>query len=139
MLRFCVLIVSVAFVAAAGAETNAGVALAPPSADALEAAELLDSPPWVEQPNEYDYWNLFPPERPTTSNISRGRGGRMNESVEFDCLVQADGRLACAVEARESLVTPALTLATKFRVASHTQDGEPTAGRRIREIIRLRR
>ncbi len=60
--------------------------------------------------------------------------------VTLDCIVQPDYRLACRptfTAENAVFVRPTLMVATKFKVAETTAEGEPTLGRRVRTTIRF--
>lgn len=88
---------------------------------------VIQNPSWITRPNGDDYARYFP-RRALESNIS----GR----ATLDCLVAADGRLACTVtsESPENMGfgEAAIRIARQFRMRPQTVNGEPTAGGRVR-------
>ena len=103
-----------------------------PTAEELEQAGeiLIGRIPWLEQPAAQDYANNYPQEA-----LDHEREGR----VVLDCIIQADGYLACAPQddgAEFDFERATLAVAAKLRAAPQTEDGQPTAGRRIRRTFR---
>lgn len=102
-----------------------------PTPEQIEAAgEPLTNVIWIEQPDGRDYARAYPV----------AAQGRQNGTVLINCIVQSDGRVACAaqddgVEAY-NFEWATLLIATKFRVGLQTRDGLPTEGRLIRRTIR---
>lgn len=86
---------------------------------------------WVERPDARDFARNYP-QRALDENVS----GR----ALLECLVVADGRLACTVVSEEpegyGFGEASLRVARSFRMAPETRDGVPTAGGRVRVPIR---
>lgn len=104
------------------------VAVDPPPAP--PTPQVLTGVTWLEQPNARDYARYYP-ERA----LERGQEGR----VQLDCLVSADGRIACTVTSEDpqgwGFGDASLRVARHFRLAPATVDGRPTSGGRIRRTI----
>jgi len=103
-----------------------------PSAEELErAGEVLTGRiPWLEQPGANDYARNYPEEA-----FHRGVEGR----VILDCIIADDGYLACAPQddgADFDFERATLAVASKLRAAPQMEDGQPTAGRRVRRTFR---
>jgi TonB family protein len=103
-----------------------------PTAVDLQAALPLPRADWARPPNPEDFARYYPP-----SALQQGVQGR----VVLDCLVEADGRLRCAVASEEPLAAgfaqAALASARSMRMATEI-DGESSIGRRVRVPLRFR-
>ena len=93
----------------------------------LNGAAMVTKPAWTESPAIDDYRATFP----------KTQNGVNDVRVVLGCTVQADGALgACAVAqetpAGQGYGQGALALASKFRMAPWSTDGEPTVGAKIR-------
>ena len=105
-----------------------------PTAEELAAAELLSGAPYTALPSVADH-------RYVSRQLERAAGGvEYDARVPLECLVESDGGLACAAIApapSETDLEWALKLITRFRVASTTEAGVSTAGRRVRPLVRM--
>ncbi len=112
-----------------------------PTQEQIDAAELLRPVPWVERPDAQDFASVYPViTRGELAGVTRGGEVMPEGRVTLDCIVQPDYRLACrpSYTAENAVfVRPALMVATKFKVAETTHEGEPTLGRLIRNGIRF--
>lgn len=112
-----------------------------PTQEQLDAAELLETVPWVERPDAMDFASVYPTiTRGEIGGITRGGEVMPEGRVTLDCIVQADYRLACrpTYTAQNAVfVRPALLVATKFKVAETTPEGAPTVGRLVRRTLRF--
>lgn len=105
------------------------VALGPPG-PAVAPAPVITNPVWLSRPGAREFERFYP-ERAR----ERGRDGR----VTLDCVVAANGAIACAV-ARETpegwgFGAAALKIAPAFRLAPRMEDGRPTEGGTVRVDI----
>lgn len=104
------------------------VAVDPPPAPPTPA--VLTGVTWLEQPDARDYVRYYP-----SRAMEREQEGR----VTLDCLVSADGRIACTVTSEDptgwGFGEASLRVARHFRLAPTTSDGRPTSGGRIRRTI----
>ncbi len=86
---------------------------------------------WEEQPDARDFARLYPREA-----RRRGIDGR----VTLNCVVNESYRLDCEVADENPLGMgfgdATLAIAEKFRIATHTENGEPTVGGTVRRTIR---
>lgn len=107
-------------------------ALPAPSEAQLAAARQLDLTeyPWVQSPNVVDFLHVFP---------RRALRDRVGGSVELNCLVVEDHRLACRVVSETppnyAFAEAAMTLSGKLRVAPTLDDGQPTLGGKLRWTV----
>ncbi len=107
-------------------------ALPPPSeADLAAAPQLpLEEYPWVQSPNVADFLHVFPRE---------ALRDRVGGTVELNCLVAQDHRVACRVVSEDpgdyGFGEAAMTLSGKLRVAPTLDSGAPTAGGRLRWTV----
>ncbi|MET0271667.1 MAG: hypothetical protein ABW360_01620 [Phenylobacterium sp.] len=112
-----------------GADVRVPVAF---KADLLKSATpMVAKPRWSELPSAEAFQATFPK---TENGVNAVR-------VALVCTVQADGSLnGCAVDREEpagmGYGDGALALASKFRVAPWSVDGEPTVGAKVRVPIR---
>lgn len=106
------------------------VAIDPPPAPPTPS--ILTAPIWLERPDATDFSRYFPHDA-----LVAGISGR----VVLECLVAADGRLACAVLSEEPLGygfnEAGLRVSRHFRMAPQTREGAATAGGRVRVPIRF--
>jgi protein TonB len=81
-------------------------------------------PVWLHRPTPADVARFYPPRA-----IARNREG----TASLDCLVGADGRLACTVVAEDPLGwgfgAAALQLARAYQMQPATRDGVPVEAR----------
>jgi periplasmic protein TonB len=88
---------------------------------------------WLQRPSSQDF-NRYYPQRA----VQREQEGR----VVLDCIVSADGRIACTVASEEpsgwGFGEAALRISRNFRAAAQTSDGRPTSGGRTRVPITFR-
>lgn len=86
---------------------------------------------WEEQPSASDYARLYPRE-------ARRRG--LSGYVTISCIVNDSYGLDCEVANEEpygvGFGDATLRIAEKFRIATHTDSGEPTRGGTVRRTIR---
>lgn len=101
---------------------------APPAANVLTSANVE----WLERPDAARISLLYPPEA--------FREGQSGQAV-LDCIVDAQGQLACAVLSEEpaglGFGEAAIRASRLFRMAPETRDGHRTAGGRVRIPIRF--
>lgn len=106
------------------------VAVDPPPAPPTPS--VITAPSWVERPTPHDFGRYYP---------QAALDALVNGSATLDCLVAADGRLACTVTREEpggfGFGEAALRLARHFRMAQETRDGQRTAGGRVRVPMRF--
>lgn len=116
----------------AGPPPNGGfpIAVDPPPAPPTPA--IMTDVVWLERPNARDFARYYP-EAAYQANVS----GR----AVLDCIVTADGRIACTVASEEpagyGFGEAALRISTHFRMALQTRDGRPTRSGRVRLPIRF--
>lgn len=107
------------------------IAVAPPPAP--PNLQRLSNVVWAALPDAEDYIRYYPP-RAWEENV----GGQ----VTLDCIVNADGRLSCAITAEEptgyGFGEATLRVARHIRVALETADGQPTPGSRVGRTVRWR-
>ncbi|MEQ1490794.1 MAG: hypothetical protein ABL932_09640 [Terricaulis sp.] len=112
-----------------------------PTQEQLDAAELLRPVPYVERPDAQDFASVYPViTRGQVGGVTRGGEAMPEGRVTIDCIVQPDYRLACTpsyTAENAVFVRPALMVATKFKVAETTSEGESTLGRRVHMTIRF--
>jgi protein TonB len=110
--------------------TSIPVAIDPPPSPPTPS--VITNPQWLERPSGRDFARYYP-ERA----LQREQEGR----VSLDCIVSADGRIACTVTAEDpqgwGFGEAALRISRHFRMAPATQDGVPTSGGRVRVPIRF--
>lgn len=86
---------------------------------------------WLQQPDGDDFARLYP---------DRARDREQEGRVMLDCVVSADGRIACSVASEDppgwGFGEASLRISRQFRVAPQTADGTPTTGGRFRRPIR---
>lgn len=101
-----------------------------PSARAVAAATLWETPVFTAMPNARDFADAYP--RDALATHISGR-------VSLGCIVQAGGALACRAyddgERRFDFERAALLVCTRFRVAETDQSGASTIGRRVNRTI----
>lgn len=106
------------------------VAVDPPPAPPTPS--VITNPRWLERPDARDFARYYPDRA-----LEREQEGR----VTLDCVVAADGRIACTVTSEEpagwGFGEAALRISRFFRMAPATQDGVPTSGGRVRVPIRF--
>jgi hypothetical protein len=106
-----------------------------PTAEELAAATPLSNAPYTARPSVEDH------EYVSRQLVRRARGQEYHTRFALDCIIAEDGGLACAAAdappPASDQLEPVLQLMTRFRVAPMTESGEPTAGRRIRLVIRM--
>lgn len=106
------------------------VAVDPPPAP---VAPEITNPRWIERPDGRDFERYYP-----NRALSRGQGGR----VMLECTVNADGRINCAVLSEDpanwGFGEAALRIARSFRMSPRLENGQPTAGGRVRVPIVFR-
>jgi protein TonB len=107
------------------------VAVDPPPAPPTPS--VLTGMVWLQRPSSQDFNRYYP-----TRAQEREQEGR----VVLDCLVSADGRIACTVASEDpsgwGFGEAALRIARNFRAAVQTSDGRPTSGGRTRVPISFR-
>lgn len=88
---------------------------------------------WLERPNARDFERYYPPD---------ARAQSVEGRVALDCLVDAEGRVTCAVATEDPLGwgfgEAALRISRYFRMAAATRDGRPTSGGSVRVTIAFR-
>jgi protein TonB len=93
----------------------------------------IREPRWLSTPNARDFARFYPPRA-----LDRGVSGR----VLLDCIVGADGRIACSVGSEtpqgQGFGEAALRIAQSFRMAPQTVNGSPTDGGHVRVPITFR-
>lgn len=91
---------------------------------------VISNPTWIRKPSVDDMMGLYP-----YGALERGLSGR----VVLDCVVAANGRIACAVvsetPAGKGFAQAALKASRLFQIAPSMVDGRPTEGGRIRVPI----
>lgn len=101
-----------------------------PSARAVAAATLWDTPTFTAMPSARDFADAYP--RDALAMHISGR-------VSLGCIVQQGGALACRAyddgERRFDFERAALLVCTRFRVAETDQAGASTVGRRVNRTI----
>lgn len=106
------------------------VAVDPPPAP---PTPMLTGAVWLERPGARDFDRYYPPRA-----MEREQEGR----VMLDCLVSADGRIACSVASEDpsgwGFGEAAIRISHSFRMAAQTSSGQPTSGGRIRVPISFR-
>jgi protein TonB len=115
---------------------------APPTPTPLPVA--VDPPPappspvltgmvWLQRPSAQDFNRYYP---------SRAAEREQEGRVVLDCIVSADGRIACTVSSEDptgwGFGEAALRISRNFRAAAQTSDGRPTSGGRARVPITFR-
>ncbi|MEQ1618797.1 MAG: energy transducer TonB, partial [Terricaulis sp.] len=90
-------------------------------------------PSWIRRPNGADYERFWP---------TRAREREMEGVASLDCLVDAEGRLACTVTSEDppnmGFGEAAVRISRQFRMNPQTVNGQPTAGGRYRLRIPFR-
>jgi protein TonB len=93
----------------------------------------IREPRWLSTPDARDFARFYP-----SRALDRGVSGR----VLLDCIVGADGRIACSVGSEtppgQGFGEAALRIAQSFRMAPQTIDGSPTDGGHVRVPITFR-
>lgn len=111
----------------APAATNPG-----PAAPPAPGPRQITNARWLERPDGSTFSRYYP-ERALT----RSRAGK----VVLDCLVGADGRIACEVVSEDprgwGFGPAALQISKSFRMAPQLEDGQPTEGGRVRVPLRF--
>ncbi len=111
--------------------TDVPVAVDPPPAPPAPA--VITNPTWLERPNARDFSREYPDRA-----LEREREGR----VVLDCVVSADGRIACSVASEDptgwGFGAAAVRISRVFRISPRTEDGRPTDGGRVRVPITFR-
>jgi protein TonB len=106
------------------------VAVDPPPAPPTPS--VITNPQWLQRPDARDFARYYPPRA-----LERGQEGR----VSLDCIVSADGRIACTVTSEDptgwGFGEAAVRISRHFRMAPATRDGVPTSGGRVRVPIRF--
>jgi protein TonB len=106
------------------------VAVDPPPAP---PSPVLTGMVWLQRPSSQDF-NRYYPQRA----MEREQEGR----VVLDCLVSADGRIACSVISEDptgwGFGDAAIRISRNFRAAAQTSDGRATSGGRTRVPITFR-
>ena len=106
----------------------------PPAEVAPSAAppRVVASPGWLERPSG-EHFNRFYP--------ARARAEHVDGAVTVDCIVGADGLLACTVVSEDpegwGFGEAALQVSQYFRMVPQIEDGTPTAGGRYRTRLRF--
>jgi protein TonB len=107
------------------------VAVDPPPAPPTPA--VLTGMVWLQRPSSQDFNRYYP-----SRAMEREQEGR----VVLDCLVSADGRIACTVISEDptgwGFGDAAIRISRNFRAAAQTADGRPTSGGRTRVPITFR-
>ncbi len=110
--------------------TEIPVAVDPPPAPPVS---VITNPQWIERPNGRDFAREYP-ERA----LEREREGR----VVLDCVVNADGRISCAVASEDpsgwGFGSAAVRISRSFRMSPRLEDGRPAEGGRVRVPIAFR-
>lgn len=107
-------------------------ALPSPSEAELAAARQLDLDdyPWVQSPNVVDFLYAYP---------RRALRERVSGTVELNCLVAEDHRVACRVVSERPSIydfgEAAIALSGKLRMPPTLANGEPTAGGKLRWTV----
>lgn len=103
------------------------VAIDPPPAP---PSPVLTGMQWLQRPSSQDFNRYYP-----SRAMEREQEGR----VILDCLVSADGRIACSVISENptgwGFGEAAVRISRNFRAAAQTSDGRPTSGGRTRVPI----
>lgn len=106
------------------------VAVDPPPAP--PPPSIVTNMTWLERPTARHFAQYYPREA-----LAQGVHGR----ATLECLVGADGRLACMVLSEDPpgarFGEAALRVSRHFRMASETRDGRPTEGGRVHIPIRF--
>lgn len=106
------------------------IAIDPPPAP---PSPLLTGAVWTRRPGAGDFDRHYP---------SRAMDRQQEGRVVLDCLVGADGRIACSVSSEDptgwGFGESALRIARSFQMAAQTSSGQPTSGGRIRVPITFR-
>lgn len=106
------------------------VAVDPPPAP---PSPVLTGAVWLRRPGAGDFDRHYP-----SRAMDREQEGR----VVLDCLVGADGRIACSVSSEDpsgwGFGEAALRISRSFQMAAQTSSGQPTSGGRIRVPITFR-
>lgn len=93
----------------------------------------ITDPSWIERPRVSDYERFFP-----RRALDRGVSG----AVMLDCLVDAIGRVSCAVVSEDppnwGFGEASLRAAALFRMAPASRDGQPTGGGLVQIPMRWR-
>lgn len=88
---------------------------------------VITRPRWLESPSARDYERYYP-----RRALDRGQMGR----VILQCIVQTDGRLTCTVASEDptgwGFGDAAMRISESFRMVPQMENGEPTAGGRVR-------
>lgn len=107
------------------------VAVDPPPAPPTPA--MLTGMVWLQRPSSQDFNRYYP-----TRAMEREQEGR----VVLDCIVSADGRIACTVVSEDpsgwGFGEAAIRISRNFRAAAQTSDGRATTGGRTRVPITFR-
>lgn len=104
-----------------------------PAGPVAAPAPVITNPVWLARPGAREFERYYPPRA-----LERGREGR----VTLDCIVGANGAIACAV-ARETpegwgFGAAALKIAPSFRLAPRMEDGRATEGGTVRVDLAFR-
>jgi protein TonB len=104
-----------------------------PAEPTAAPAPVITNPVWLSRPGAREFERYYPPRA-----LERGREGR----VTLDCIVGANGAIACAV-ARETpegwgFGAAALKIAPSFRLAPRMEDGRATEGGTVRVDLAFR-
>ncbi len=106
------------------------VAVDPPPAP---PSPVLTGMVWLQRPSSQDFNRYYP-----SRAMEREQEGR----VMLDCLVSADGRIACTVVSEDptgwGFGEAAIRISRNFRAAAQTSDGRATTGGRTRVPITFR-
>jgi len=106
------------------------VAVDPPPAP---PSPVLTGMVWLQRPSSQDFNRYYP-----SRAMEREQEGR----VMLDCLVSADGRIACSVISEDptgwGFGEAAIRISRNFRAAAQTSDGRATTGGRTRVPITFR-
>lgn len=94
---------------------------------------VITNPSWQRRPNGADYERFWP---------RRARESEIEGSASLDCVVDAEGRLACTVISEEppnmGFGEAAVRISRQFRMNPQTVNGQATAGGRYRLRIPFR-
>ncbi len=95
--------------------------------------QIITSPSWARRPNGADYERFWP---------RRARESEIEGAASLDCIVDAEGRLACSVTSETppnmGFGEAAVRVARQFRMNPQTVNGQATAGGRYRLRIPFR-